>query len=343
MTCAGTPTNCTTCIDGYWKTKNGNSCHLKVYYPFPFFFIALVMFIFIGISEIYTKAESRFKEAFIALISLPEIFSWVIYIVFLFVDIGYKSYRLQNSFNRVPTVLAITALVTYCIINFSHALMHPRKMVPNSLPTYQTLVEQHKCTTRFHWTISYLISFKYSLILVSYMWNSPQYKGDYSASNWIQFNRISFSFLFISYPLMMASCSYYLSTVGLWSYTGFAACEVILLSTILAVLMLLDALSSVKCKTIGKSKSNRSAKVATGADYESDEDQRPSRRAMKYQKNAMKRGGLMGANDSLGYDDSAGSEVSFGAGKYTKQNKAELLVEMGELSDNGSRIAGSVA
>jgi hypothetical protein len=52
------------------------------------------MFIFIGISEIYTKAESRFKEAFIALISLPEIFAWVIYIVFLFVDIGYKSYRL---------------------------------------------------------------------------------------------------------------------------------------------------------------------------------------------------------------------------------------------------------
>jgi hypothetical protein len=71
---------------------------------------------------------------------------------------------------------------------------------------------------------------------------------------------------------MMASCSYYLATIGLWSYAGFAASEVILLSTILAVLMLLDALSSVKCKTIGKRKSNRSAKVATGADYESDED-----------------------------------------------------------------------
>lgn len=51
----------------------------------------------------------------------------------------------------------------------------------------------------------------------------------------------------------------------------------------------------------------------------------------------------MGANDSLGYDDSAGSEVSFGDKKYTKQNKTELLVEMGSLSDRGSRIAGSVA
>jgi F0F1-type ATP synthase membrane subunit b/b' len=52
---------------------------------------------------------------------------------------------------------------------------------------------------------------------------------------------------------------------------------VILISTLLAVLLLLDALSSVKCKTIGKAKSNRSSKVASGADYESDEDERPRR------------------------------------------------------------------
>lgn len=80
---------------------------------------------------------------------------------------------------------------------------------------------------------------------------------------------------------MMGSCAYYLATIGFWSYTGFVACEVILLSTLLAVLLLLDALSSVKCKTIGKPKSNRASKVASGADYESDEDERPSRRAMK--------------------------------------------------------------
>ena len=274
------------------------------------------MFVLIGISEIYTKAESRFKEAFIALVSLPEIFAWITYIVFLFAEIGYKSFKLQNNFLRVPTMLAVLAFGTYCLINFSHALMHPRKMVPNAMPSYQVLVEHHKGTTRFHWAISYLVSFKYSLILVSYMWNQPQYKGDYSAANWIQFNRISFSVVFISYPLMMASCCYFLASVGFWSYTGFVACEVILLSTVLAVLMLLDALSSVKCKTIGKAKSNRAAKVASGVDYESDEDERPSRRAMKYQKNVMKRSSV-GPGDSIGYDDSQGSEVSFG-GKYKK-------------------------
>jgi hypothetical protein len=140
---------------------------------------------------------------------------------------------------------------------------------------------------------------------------------------------------------MMASCTYYLVTLGLWSYAGFVACEVILLSTMLAVLMLLDALSSVKCKTIGKPKSNRAARVASGADYESDEDERPSRRAMKNQKNLLKRGGVMGANDSDGYDDDENSEVSFG-GKYKKQNRAERLVEMGSLSDI-SRRDGSIA
>jgi hypothetical protein len=53
----------------------------------------------------------------------------------------------------------------------------------------------------------------------------------------------------------------------------------------------------------------------------------------------MKRSSV-GPNDSLGYDDSQGSEVSFG-GKYKKQNKAERL-EIASLSDF-SRREGSVA
>lgn len=109
--------------------------------------------------------------------------------------------------------------------------------------------------------------------------------------NWKQFNRISFAFLFISFPLMMASCAYYVAVIGPQSYAGYVACEVLIISTTLAVLMLLDALSSVKCKTIGKKKSNRAARVASGADYESDEDDRAGRRAMKNQKNQLKRRG----------------------------------------------------
>ena len=36
------------------------------------------------------------------------------------------------------------------------------------------------------------------------------------------------------------------------SYAGFVAVEVMAVSSILAVMALLDALSSIKCKTVGK-------------------------------------------------------------------------------------------
>jgi hypothetical protein len=270
--CLGTSSNCTACIDGFWKFEDGNICRQVVYWPFPYAIMGVISFVVILISEIVTKQESRFKEAFIAFLSIPEIMAWVNFIVFLYLRIGME----------LQTPLAIIALACYMIINFVHAIIHPRKMVPNSLFSYKALVTEHKCSTYYHRTVSYLISFKYSLILVSYFWLRPQYKGDYSAMNWIQFNRISIIFLFIPYPLMMASCCYFLVQDGFWSYAGFVACEVILISTVLAVLMLLDALSSIKCKTVGKKKSNRAVRVATGADYESDEDYRPSRRAMKH-------------------------------------------------------------
>ena len=70
-------------------------------------------------------------------------------------------------------MLAVLAIFTYSLINFSHAIIHPRKMVPNTLASYKTLISDHKCATGFHWTISYIVSFKYSLILVSYLWNQP--------------------------------------------------------------------------------------------------------------------------------------------------------------------------
>lgn len=233
--------------------------------------LSVFFFILIVLSEIVTKTESRFKECFIALIAIPEIFSWMTYICLLFVTLQFNSFtdfmsaKLDNwkevlleGEKSIPTMLACLAFITYCLINFSHALVHPRKIVTVPTPSYTVLLEKHKCSTYFHRIISYIISFKYSLILVSYMWNYPIFRADYSAANWTQFNRISFSFLFISYPLMMASCAYYVSSVGIWSYAGFAACEVVVISTILAVLMLLDALSSIACGN----KASARAKVA---------------------------------------------------------------------------------
>lgn len=96
--------------------------------------------------------------------------------------------------------------------------------------------------------LSYLISYKLSLILVSYFFMKPRFKGDYSKLNWKQFNRFSLAFITIPYPIMMFACGYFLYSQGIFSYTGFLAIEVITISTVMASLTLLDATSALRCR-----------------------------------------------------------------------------------------------
>jgi hypothetical protein len=115
-----------------------------VLYPFPWLCLGIIFFICIAISEIVTKTVSRFKESFIALIALPELGAWLTYTTFLFITIGYKNITYANPFNsektRISAGLACLSLLTYVLINFSHALVHPRKMVPNTAETYKTMM-----------------------------------------------------------------------------------------------------------------------------------------------------------------------------------------------------------
>ena len=90
------------------------------------------------------------------------------------------------------------------------------------------------------------------------------------------------AFLLLPYPVMMFACSYFLYDDGLFSYAGFAAIEVILVSTVSACLLLIDAISALKCITPKENKVNveGAARVAAGADYES-EDENTKKRIMK--------------------------------------------------------------
>ena len=56
---------------------------------------------------------------------------------------------------------------------------------------------------------------------------------------------------------MMAACTLFIMTDGFWSYPGFVAGEVIVLSTFIAFLLAIDALSAITCKTVGKARTNR--------------------------------------------------------------------------------------
>ena len=107
---------------------------------------------------------------------------------------------------------------------------------------------------------------------MSYFWLKPHYKGDYSAANWLTFNKFQLTFICLPYPIMIGACCYFLVTDGMFSYPGFICIEVIVLSSISTVLMLLDAVSVLKCRVEGKDKTNNSIKVAAGADHEEDDD-----------------------------------------------------------------------
>ena len=177
---------------------------------------------------------------------MPELAAWICFAAM--VGWRYRNYPVWD-----PVFIgACLALILYELVNLVHACIHPRIMVPHTLFSYKTLITNYKCSTFLFRFISYVFTFKFSLILVSYFWMRPRFKGDYSAHNWKTFNRLSISWIILPYPIMMISCLWFLLIDGFFSYPGFVAVEVIVLSTILMILLLLDALSSIKCKTVGK-------------------------------------------------------------------------------------------
>ena len=292
VTCDGSPNFCLTCIDGYYVV-DGGKCREEVTWYFPFVIAAVVLFILIIISEIIHKKDSNFKESLIALWSIPEVLAWVCLNWFMWHRVASESYA---------TSLAVIAAILYVCINTVHAIIHPRYMVPNTFDNYKLILEQYKCGTFMVRVISYVISFKFSLILVSSFFNAPPFKGSYTAMNWKQFNRFSLAFILLPYSCMMAACTVFIMTDGFWSYPGFVAAEVILLSTFVAILLAIDAISAMKCKTVGKAKTNKAIKPVMGADpYESDQSEMDLRNHVNRQAKAQRSRGI--GND-FGEDDS---------------------------------------
>ena len=176
-------------------------------------------------------------------------------------------------------MIAGIAVVIYGILNFSHMCVHRRKIRPKSLHSYKAIQTNWRCvSTLVMWT-SYCFSFRFSLMLVSYFCMCSCFRGDYSNLNWLHHNRISLAFLVLCYPLMMCATGYFLYTDGLYSYAGFAAIEVIVLSSLMAMMTLLDAITGMR-RTATHEEPNfkrRKVKPQDGADpdamgdYESDD------------------------------------------------------------------------
>lgn len=172
--------------------------------------------------------------------------------------------------------LGLVALFIYGGLNLTHAYIHPRQMIPNSTQSYKAVNNNYRLSSFLVKTTSYFCSFKFSLLLVSYFCVKPQFKGDYSTLNWKQFNRFSLAYILLPYPIMMTACCYFLYSDGFFSYAAFSAIECIILSSISASLMLLDAVSAVKI--VRKSERQNSLfdaqgnRIGLAQEYESDDE-----------------------------------------------------------------------
>jgi len=135
---------------------------------------------------------------------------------------------------------------------------------------------------------------------------------------------------------MMFACGYFLYTEGLWSYASFAAIEVIIISSLAAALILLDAISAFRCKSPAGAKQDGN-KVITGADYESEDDDEGKRirKNKKWQDVAPDE---FGGNDSMRPLQDAGvqidtvirepsrHELSLGEVRLNEETKRQIIM-----------------
>ena len=115
-TCTGTVDTCTSCVEDYKLVDGEFYCREIVLWPFPFICLAVISFFVILVSEIVTKGDSRFKEAFIACLAVPEFFAWVTCIAFMWYRVGTEG----------STSLCMIGVMFYIMINIAHAIIHPR-------------------------------------------------------------------------------------------------------------------------------------------------------------------------------------------------------------------------
>lgn len=255
-------------------------------WPFPFAIFGILFFLVVALSEIITKTSSKFKEAYMAFLSLAEIGSWITLTVFLYFRLGYLGYAFIGC--------AASVLISF-VINLIFIGIHQRLIIPNSLTSYKRVLDEHKFASYSILAISYIVSYRFSLLSVSYLFKKSVFSGDLSQLNQRHFNRLSLVYILLPYPVMMLSTAYFIYTDGIFSYAGFVSIEVIAISTVMFCMMAVDAMTGCRCNLPKERRAYQSSKVTQGADYES-EDEQPGKRLVKRRRDG---GDEFGADEDI--------------------------------------------
>lgn len=188
-----------------------------------------------------------------ALLSLAELGSWITLTVFLYFRLGYLGY----SFIGCAASVVFTLLINLVFIG-----IHQKLIIPNSLVSYKRVLEEHKLTSYIILALSYSVSYRFSLLSVSYLFKKSTFSGDFSQLNQRHFNRLSLVYVLISYPLMMISIAYFVYTDGIFSYAGFVSIEVVVISTVMFCMMAVDAMTGCRCNIPREKRAYQSSKVS---------------------------------------------------------------------------------
>jgi hypothetical protein len=125
----------------------------------------------VAVSEFITKTASKFKEAFMALLSLAEMGSWITVTVFLYFRLGYLG---------ISFIGCASAVLFSFLINFIFIGIHQRLIIPNCLTSYRRVLDEHRFATYIILAVSYLYSYRLSLLSVSNLFRKPLFAGEFS-------------------------------------------------------------------------------------------------------------------------------------------------------------------
>lgn len=197
-----------------------------------------------------------------ALLSLAEIGSWITLGIFI-----YSRTAMSLPFIGVAASVALSFLINFIFIG-----IHQRLIIPNSLTSYKRVLTEHKKMSYLILAISYVFSYRMSLLSVSYLFKKPRFMGDFSQINLRHFNRLSLVYILLPYPIINISIAYFIYTDGVFSYAGFVGLEVAFISGIMFCMMAVDAMSGCRCNQPREKRAYQTSKVSQGADYESEDE-----------------------------------------------------------------------
>lgn len=97
--------------------------------------------------------------------------------------------------------------------------------------------------------ISFIVTFKFHHLALSYMANSSKLSGDFDSVTWRTWNAIAFTYIIVSYAPMVASCVLYLiDTIdNFGEIPQYVALEVLILSTFVAILLIVGMMRICPC------------------------------------------------------------------------------------------------